>query len=200
MWRSPNKTRKISYHHGDLRAALLAAGELELVERGAEAFSLRGVAKRAGVSHGAPAHHFGDVTGLLTAIASVGFVRFGQMIEARKSRDPGLPASTAVGLGYIEFALTHSALFSLMFSSSRPDFENEELDRNSDEVFQKFVADVQLDKPKSPGSNVDVELPVMAMWAKVHGLANLLLTGRMRSLLRLSKKDREQAIIQILKL
>ena len=59
------------YHHGDLRAALLAAAEAELAERGVEAFSLRQVAKRAGVSHAAPAHHFGDAQGLLTALAAV---------------------------------------------------------------------------------------------------------------------------------
>lgn len=57
------------YHHGDLRAALLHAAEEELAERGMEAFSLRSVAKRAGVSHAAPAHHFGDAQGLLTALA-----------------------------------------------------------------------------------------------------------------------------------
>ena len=55
------------YHHGDLRAALLAAAEVELSEKGVEGFSLRSVAKRAGVSHAAPAHHFGDSQGLLTA-------------------------------------------------------------------------------------------------------------------------------------
>jgi hypothetical protein len=61
------------YHHGDLRAALLSAAEEELAERGMEAFSLRSVAKRAGVSHAAPAHHFGDAQGLLTALAAEGF-------------------------------------------------------------------------------------------------------------------------------
>jgi AcrR family transcriptional regulator len=60
-----------SYHHGNLREALLEAAELELIEKGAEKFSLRGVAKRAGVSHAAPAPHFGDVTGLLSALASI---------------------------------------------------------------------------------------------------------------------------------
>ena len=60
------------YHHGDLRAALLRAAEAELNEAGIEAFSLRRVAKRAGVSHAAPAHHFRDVRGLLTALSAEG--------------------------------------------------------------------------------------------------------------------------------
>ena len=67
---------KPRYHHGDLRAALLHAAEVELEHNGIEAFSLRKVAKRAGVSHAAPAHHFGDVSGLLTALAVVGNRRF----------------------------------------------------------------------------------------------------------------------------
>ena len=62
-----------AYHHGDLRKALLEAGEEELSERGGENFSMRGVAKRAGVSHAAPAHHFRDKAGLLTALAQRGF-------------------------------------------------------------------------------------------------------------------------------
>ncbi|NRB03591.1 MAG: TetR family transcriptional regulator, partial [Rhodobacteraceae bacterium] len=65
-----------TYHHGDLRAALIEAGLQELEATGTEAFSLRKVARRAGVSHAAPAHHFGDVTGLLTALAAEGFRRF----------------------------------------------------------------------------------------------------------------------------
>eukprot|EP01036_Dinobryon_divergens_P003443 gene3443-4542_t len=62
---APPSAEGRSYHHGDLRAALLAAAEDELAARGVEGFSLRQVAKRAGVSHAAPAHHFGDAAGLL---------------------------------------------------------------------------------------------------------------------------------------
>ena len=60
------------YHHGDLRSALLVAAEADLAENGIEAFSLRQVARRAGVSHAAPAQHFGDANGLLTALATEG--------------------------------------------------------------------------------------------------------------------------------
>ena len=71
------------YHHGDLRAALLRAAEVELSERGVEGFTLRGCARRAGVSHAAPAHHFGDADGLLTALAAEGFARFNAAVAAR---------------------------------------------------------------------------------------------------------------------
>ena len=64
-----------TYHHGDLRNALLDAAETVLAARGVEAFSLRACAKEAGVSHAAPAHHFRDVAGLLTALAARGFAQ-----------------------------------------------------------------------------------------------------------------------------
>ncbi|MCU0912422.1 MAG: TetR/AcrR family transcriptional regulator, partial [Rhodobacteraceae bacterium] len=94
------------YHHGDLRAALLAAAEAELEARGIEAFSLRSVAKRAGVSHAAPAHHFGDAGGLLTALAAQGFRRFVANQAAHEDRAGADPAARLVesGLGYIAFA------------------------------------------------------------------------------------------------
>ena len=80
----PQPAEAPRYHHGDLRAALLAAAETELDERGVESFSLRGVARRAGVSHAAPAHHFRDVRGLLTALAAEGFARF---LAAQRARE-----------------------------------------------------------------------------------------------------------------
>ena len=63
------------YHHGQLREALVASGRTLLAERGIRGFTLRECARRAGVSHGAPAHHFGDAAGMLTAYAAQGFAR-----------------------------------------------------------------------------------------------------------------------------
>ena len=74
------------YHHGALRPALLAAAEAVIAERGVDGFSLRETARRAGVSPAAPAHHFGDARGLLTALATEAFRRFGDALEAS---DPG---------------------------------------------------------------------------------------------------------------
>ena len=105
------------YHHGDLRHALIEATESLLAERGPESFSLREVARRAGVSPAAPAHHFGDASGLLTAVAALGFDALAQALraaETRGGRDP-LKRLREQGVGYVEFATRHPARFRLMF-------------------------------------------------------------------------------------
>src|SRR5262245_11243232 len=138
-------SRAQPYHHGNLRAALLQAAEAELEAEGIEGFSLRGVAKRAGVSHAAPAHHFSDANGLLTGLAAEGYRRFVAAQEARQKVAPsdGMSQLVAAGLGYIDFALAHPALFRLMFSSGRPDHEAPELSAAGAEAFGRLVRAIQ---------------------------------------------------------
>ena len=90
---------KMPYHHGDLATALLAAAEAELTEKGVEAFSLRQVAKRAGVSHAAPAHHFGDANGVLTALAAHGFAEFLATQHAFEARALKTPRDQLIAAG-----------------------------------------------------------------------------------------------------
>ncbi len=163
------------YHHGDLRAALLAAGEAELAEKGVEGFSLRSVAKRAGVSHAAPAHHFGDTGGLLTALAVEGFTRFQDTLEARKEgatddRDRAVRA----GLGYLEFALARPALFRLIFSSARPDYAAPELAAAASRAYDHLVGLI-----RALGGG---EADVLALWATSHGIADLSAGKKLRTL------------------
>jgi AcrR family transcriptional regulator len=143
MTTTPSEPRiERSYHHGDLRRSLLVAAEAELEEKGIEGFSLRGCAKRAGVSHAAPAHHFGDVSGLLAALAAEGFDRFMAAITARQQEaDPRDEAARLVksGLGYVAFARDNPALFNLMFTSKRPDFGEEHLSRAAAAAFAQLV-------------------------------------------------------------
>src|SRR5262245_39666864 len=111
------KSRKTSYHHGNLRQALTQAA-LELVrEQGAAALSLREVARRAGVSHAAPAHHFGDKAGLLTALATEGFIRFteAQRAGAARGGDDPMRRFGWLGWAYVMFAAEHAAYFEVMF-------------------------------------------------------------------------------------
>ncbi len=179
------------YHHGDLRGALLVAAESELAAKGIEGFSLRGVAKRAGVSHAAPAHHFRDTAGLLSALAAEGFSRFLAAQHTREAAAPPQPPERAVaaGLGYIDFAVAHPALFRLMFSSERPDFDDQTLDAAARAAFRhllELVADLRgSDDADDPAALADVT----ALWAIVHGLADLMQASRI--LKPLSPDERE---------
>jgi AcrR family transcriptional regulator len=154
------------YHHGDLRAALLLAAEAELADRGTEGFSLRSVAKRAGVSHAAPAHHFGDAQGLLTGLATEGFRRFLAAMQAREAlattpRD----RAVAAGLGYLDFAQDRPTLFRLIFSSRKPDFDNAELSDASKAAYRHLV-----DLVEGLGGTISDSA---ALWAMAHGIADL---------------------------
>lgn len=192
--------KKNHYHHGDLRAALLDAAETELSSKGIEAFSLRGVAKRAGVSHAAPAHHFKDAQGLLTALAAIGFQRFVDTQNQRQQNAPSEPRAQLVasGLGYVDFAMANPALFRLMFSSEKPDKNHPLLMDTSKAAFDKLVNDIQqicnTDPYKDPVAMIDV----MAAWAVVHGLADLMIAGRMAFLQNMNKADREAALSGII--
>lgn len=172
------------YHHGDLRAALLLAAEAELAERGVEGFTLRGCARRAGVSHAAPAHHFGDGGGLLTALAAEGFARFTAALEARLAARgaQGRTALEAAGLGYLDFARANEGLFRLMFASSRPEFADARLHREAEAAFALLVRTVEEERGAPPFADPAGPADVAATWAIAHGLADLLLSGRLRFL------------------
>lgn len=105
------------YHHGNLRRVLIDCALAAIAERGAANLSLRDVARRAGVSHAAPAHHFGDKQGLLTAIAVEGFDGLTQATAAAAGDH------VAGGLAWIRWALDHPAHYEVMFSPRllRPD-------------------------------------------------------------------------------
>jgi AcrR family transcriptional regulator len=101
-----------TYHHGDLRVALLAAAREIVAEQGADAFTLREAARRAGVSHGAPAHHFGDKTGLLTELAAqILRERVEQFETAKLAAGPEpLDQLKACGMAHIDFLISHPRL------------------------------------------------------------------------------------------
>lgn len=197
------------YHHGDLATALLDAAQDELAERGVEAFSLRGVAKRAGVSHAAPAHHFKDVQGLLTALATRGFERFVQRQSEfrRRAEKDAQSQLVASGLGYVVFAMENPALFRLMFGSSRPDLDDAKLGPAVSRAYGDLVThvaratglDVRAVEDGHAMLDADFREYVAACWAVVHGLADLLVAGRMASIGALPTKARQAAIAAVIR-
>jgi AcrR family transcriptional regulator len=163
----------------DVREALLAAARVELVEHGRSAISLRAVARRAGVSHAAPKHHFGDRAGLLTAIATEGFQALTRTLEQTSQSDPQR-ALAALGDAYIDFGLAHPALFELMFAPNELQTANADLIRAQGEAIGALSAAVG---PPAVGDGASSETPPLALisWALAHGLAVLARDGALRT-------------------
>ncbi|MEO1611618.1 MAG: TetR/AcrR family transcriptional regulator [Pseudomonadota bacterium] len=188
------------YHHGDLRAALLREAEAELSERGVEKFSLRGVAKRAGVSHAAPAHHFGDVAGLLTALAAEGSRRFlATQLKCEERATTPEERLLESGVGYVEFACANPALFRLMFGSRRADYGDEDLQAASEAAFDHLIDNVSAITGKRPEEDRATRLKISRAWSQAHGLADLLLSGSPRYVADLPPDERDAAIREIIR-
>ena len=173
---------KDSYHHGDLRAALIKAGEAVLAETGVAGFSLRSVAKSVGVSHSAPAHHFGDAKGLLDALATEGFRRFLAAMQSRQAAEPNKDARQQLlssGHGYLDFAIRSPALFRLMFSTDKPEPKTSELAEAAKAAFMHLADGVARLRGVSPFEEPAAMTDVMAIWSTVHGFADLYIAGRL---------------------
>lgn len=168
--------------------------------KGVEAFSLRGCAKRAGVSHAAPAHHFRTADDLLTALVGVGFERLVASMRERAEAVPPEPEArlTAIGLGYIDFAQANPALFKLMFGSDRPAHDDVALRERANEAFQTLVdavTDVRGDAPLLSAEGVE---HLSAAWAVVHRLAHLLIERRMPFLDAVPAEERPTTLAAII--
>jgi len=107
--------KRSTYHHGDLKEALIQAADAIISEGGIEAFSLRAAAKRAGVSPGAPAHHFGSAKGLLTEVAMLAFERADRYLQEVGHSENAAQDLRALSMAFIHFALDHPGHFRLMF-------------------------------------------------------------------------------------
>jgi AcrR family transcriptional regulator len=156
------------YHHGDLPRALLDAALQAILEVGPAAVSLRDLARRTGVSHAAPAHHFGDKAGLLTAVATDGFRRLAATLrEAYEATGDFLE----VGVAYVGFAVTHRAHFEVMFRPELYRTDDPELVRAREQA-RALLYQPAAEAATSPDGGGDVRAGVAA-WSLVHGLATL---------------------------
>lgn len=166
----------LPYHHGALRTALIDATEALLAEKGVDAFSLREVARRAGVSPAAPAHHFGDAAGLLTVVATSGFEQLTQALEAGNARGGNDPraALREQGIGYVHFALQHPGRYGLMFRQWQLR-DDPELQRHAIASFEVLARGVERAAGRSAAHR---EQAVVALWSLVHGYALLAVAGK----------------------
>jgi AcrR family transcriptional regulator len=151
----------------------LAAAEALVRERGAPAFSLRECARRAGVSHSAPGHHFGDVTGLLTAVAVRSFERLQAELRATRQGDVAMANFEALMRRYVTFAMTDPVLFRLMFHSDQVACDDARLMAAGGAAYGELVAAVTAVNPHA-GKD---EATIRFSWATIHGTAMLLIDG-----------------------
>lgn len=157
---------------------MLAAAMEELAAQGVEGFTLRGCARRAGVSHAAPAHHFGDATGLLTALAIEAFGRLSTCMADQAGNDaPGsIERLVGTGLGYATFASENPDLFKLMFRTGRLHRNNEPLITAGRAAFAQLVdAVAAYYGAGNIMANPTLARRVMGLWSLVHGFAELAL-------------------------
>lgn len=177
MASAPRKARP--YHHGDLAPALLKAAERVLKRDGVEKLTLRAVAREADVSHTAPQHHFGDLAGLISELAALGFIRFRATMldEAANATDP-LARGIALGRGYLRFARENPDMFLLMFRGARLDMSRPGLAKAADEAFAVLAAARGVATP-GQGMTLSEAANVTGSWAFVHGLAMLAIDKRL---------------------
>jgi AcrR family transcriptional regulator len=162
------------YHHGSLRQAVIDAAVAEVQAVGAAGVSMREIARRAGVSHAAPAHHFGDKAGIFTAIAIEGFRAMNDFVGAATHGPDGFMQG---GVAYVTFALQHPGHFEVMF---RPDLhrrDDPELVEAREAAFAILQGSAAAAIPDA--SEEEVVGLVIAGWSLSHGLATLWLTANL---------------------
>lgn len=161
-----------SYHHGDLRAALLEAGLKALETTAVEDISLRQIARDVGVSATAVYRHFPDKRALLSAMADAGIEQLAQE-QQRAARAAGeATAFAATGRAYVRFAMAHPALFRLIFAYTCPTGETVFGNSMAARMLQEFST-------RYTASEDEARLLVIQAWSVVHGLAMLMLDGQL---------------------
>ena len=172
----PNPT----YYDGDLRRDLVAAAVDLIVTHGPSGVSLRSVARRLGVSHAAPAHHFDDKAALFTAIAVDGFRGLDEALGAAAAGRTPLDALREVGLAYVRFAVDHPAHFAVMWRNDLLHTDDPDLLDAGGSTFELLTSGVAAAQAEGWGRGRDTRTLVHLAWSAVHGLAALWLDGPLR--------------------
>lgn len=168
----PRSTRPTTYHHGNLRRAVLDALEEAVLEAGPAAVTLRSLARRVGVAHTAPLHYFGSLTKIFTAFAAEGFTELtARLRRARETGDDALE----IGISYVAFAQDRPAHFEVMYTPGLLD----DHDHHLEAARQDAMAELRyaIDTVDDPGARADMAAAVVAGWSLMHGLAVLAASG-----------------------
>ncbi len=172
--------RRKPYHHGHLREALLRTAIELIAEVGPAGFTLRAVARRAGVSHNAPYRHFPDRVDLLAAVAGEGFRELTQaMLDAAKPQAQALGRLKRAGLAYVEFALRRPEHFTVMFDAPISKQQTPELAEAAQQAFGVLVNLVTSCQEERRLPSGDPHQFALLAWSMVHGIAKLATAKRL---------------------
>lgn len=175
------------YHHGALRDALLQAAEKVLERDGLAGLTLRAVAREAGVSHAAPTHHFGDLTGLVSELAAIGFRQFNAaMVAARATGTTPLVKAVAGAKAYVAYAQAHPGMYGLMFRTERIDMSRPSLHEAAEASFAGLAGAIgasRHEEIRQQALSLEQAAAIARAWSLVHGFTMLLLDGRLGAIL-----------------
>jgi AcrR family transcriptional regulator len=186
--------RPAPYHHGDLRRALIDTALAMVIEEGAWNFTLREVARRAGVSHTAPYNHFEDKSALLAEVAALGFQSLRRTMEAAARGQPRSARQAVAGIAaaYVRFGVEHPAHYRLMFGAELADrARHPTLQAADDATFAVLTGVLERGQASGQIRRDPVHDQALAAWSLVHGLTTLLIDQRV-SFLGLSTGEAER--------
>jgi AcrR family transcriptional regulator len=167
------------YHHGNLKQVLLDASVDLIGTVGLPAFTLREVARRAGVSHNAPYRHFRDKDDLLNAVAAEGFNRLTEsMMKAAEDGSNAMARLRLSGRGYVDFALRFPQHFVVMFESPQPIKTNIESRTAGGRAFGALTRYIEECQKEGALPGTDPMRLALLAWSLVHGIAKLANNGR----------------------
>ena len=193
--RAAGSSEATPYHHGALRDALLEAAERVLERDGLAGLTLRAVAREAGVSHAAPTHHFGDLTGLVSELAAIGFRQFNRAMEvAIAAGNSPVERALAKAKAYVAYARAHPGMYGLMFRTEWLDMTRPSLHEAASAAFAGLAGAVGASRHEQISEqalSLEQAAAIARAWSLVHGFTMLLLDGRLSGILRLLPKGND---------
>jgi AcrR family transcriptional regulator len=191
--------REAPYHHGDLRTALLEAAERVLEREGLAGLTLRAVAREAGVSHAAPAHHFADLVGLVSELAAVGFRQFNAAMAAASGIGSSpLERASARAKAYVAYARAHPGMYGLMFRTERLDMSRPALCDAANASFAGLAGAIgaaRHEQISEQALSLEQAADIARAWSLVHGFTMLLLDGRLSDILNRLPKGTDAGVL-----
>jgi AcrR family transcriptional regulator len=186
--RTEGASEEAPYHHGALRDALLEAAERVLERDGLSGLTLRAVAREAGVSHAAPTHHFGDLTGLVSELAAIGFRQFNAaMAAACAAGTSPIEKAMARAKAYVAYAQAHPGMYGLMFRTERLDMSRPSLHEAASAAFAGLAGAIGASRHEEiheEALSLEQAAAIARAWSLVHGFTTLLLDHRLSDILR----------------